>query len=88
MLAELERRLIGQRTRDALAVKKAQGVKLGRPRTLDEETRTRIVAMHEAGQSLSAIARTLNEEGVPTAQGGRKWYPSTVRSILTGSGDP
>jgi len=83
VFAELERRLIGQRTRDALAVKKAQGVKLGRPRTLDEGVRARIVAMQEAGESLSGIARTLNEEGVPTAQGGKKWYPSTVRAVVS-----
>src|SRR3954454_13897767 len=36
VFAQLERRLIGQRTRDALAVKRAEGVTLGRPRTLDE----------------------------------------------------
>ena len=30
--AQFERRLIGQRTKDALAVKKRQGVRLGRPR--------------------------------------------------------
>lgn len=29
--AQYERRLIGQRTRDALAVKREQGVRLGRP---------------------------------------------------------
>ena len=32
VFAQFERRLIGQRTRDALAVKRAQGVRLGRPR--------------------------------------------------------
>jgi DNA invertase Pin-like site-specific DNA recombinase len=37
VFAELERRLIGERTKVALAVKKAQGVKLGRPRTLPAE---------------------------------------------------
>ena len=31
VFAQFERRLIGQRTRDALAVKRAQGVRLGRP---------------------------------------------------------
>ena len=38
--AQFERRLIGQRTKDALAVKKAEGVTLGRPRQLDEDIAT------------------------------------------------
>lgn len=33
--AQYERRLIGQRTKDALAARRAAGVKLGRPRLLD-----------------------------------------------------
>ena len=32
--------------------------------------------------TLAAIARRLNAEGVPTAQGGKRWYASTVRYIL------
>jgi len=40
--AQFEPRLIGQRTRDARAVKRAQGVRLGRPREMDEETVERI----------------------------------------------
>lgn len=79
--AQLERRLIGQRTREALAVKRAQGVRLGRPRTLSEEVVSRILAEHEAGQSWSAIGRGLDADGVPTAQGGARWYPATVRSV-------
>lgn len=31
MFSELERKMIGQRTKDALAAKKAQGMELGRP---------------------------------------------------------
>jgi hypothetical protein len=63
--AQWERRIIGQRTRDALAVKRAQGVKLGRPATLPEAVAERIVAARTAGESLSAIARALNDEGCP-----------------------
>jgi DNA invertase Pin-like site-specific DNA recombinase len=42
VFAELERRLIGERTKAALAVKKAQGVTLGRPRALPVEVVERI----------------------------------------------
>ena len=31
--------------------------------------------------TLEAIARRLNDEGVPTAQGGKRWYASTVRAV-------
>ncbi len=80
--AQYERRLIGQRTRDALAIKRDQGVRLGRPRTLSEDVRARIVAERAAGRSLRAIAAGLDVDGVPTAQGGARWYPSTVRAVL------
>lgn len=80
--SQFERRLIGQRTKDALAVKKAEGVVLGRPRKLSDEVVARIVAMRATGMSLAAIADTLSGEGVPTAQGGARWYSSTVRHVL------
>src|SRR5271165_2792861 len=82
VFAELERRLIGERTRAALAVKRSQGITLGRPTTMTDETVTRILAAHEAGQGWSAIARELNEAGEPTAQGGKRWYASTVRAVV------
>ena len=82
VFAQFERRLIGQRTRDALAVRRTQGVRLGRPTALSPRTAGRIRAMSGKGESLSEIARALNAGAVPTAHGGRRWYPSTVRAVL------
>ena len=80
--AQFERRLIGQRTREALAAKRAAGVRLGRPRSLPSSIRNRIRTERERGLSLQAIADALNADAVPTAQGGRRWWPSTVRAAL------
>ncbi len=82
--AQYERRLIGQRTKDALTAKRAQGVHTGRRSTLDPAVKARIVAMRLEGAGLSAIARQLNDESVPTGQGGSRWYPSSVRAVATG----
>ena len=82
-VAEWERETIGQRTKDALAVKRAQGVRLGRPTSLSADVVARIVAERAAGRTMTAIADRLNAEGVPTARGGVRWYQSTVRAVLT-----
>ena len=82
VFAHFERRLIGQRTKDALAVKRAQGVRLGRPTVLDASVRRRIERMRHSGASLGSIAETLNAEAVPTAHGGARWHASTVRKVL------
>lgn len=80
--AEYERQLIGQRTSAALQMKKSQGARLGRPRTLDFAVSQRIVAERGKGRSLTGIAEGLNRDGVPTARGGRCWFPSTVAGVL------
>ena len=77
-----ERHLIGQRTRDALAVRKAQGVRLGGLQVLPAELVERISRQRLAGATLQAIADQLNEEGVPTAHGGARWWPSTLGKVL------
>jgi DNA invertase Pin-like site-specific DNA recombinase len=81
-MAQYERQLVGQRTRDSLAEKRAQGVRLGRPRALSDEVVGRIVAERQAGASTPAIARGLNADRVPTAHGGARWYPSTIQRVL------
>jgi DNA invertase Pin-like site-specific DNA recombinase len=80
--AQLERKMLGERTRDALAEKRAEGVRLGRPLSLPEDVRARIVAERAAGGTLQGIADALNADGVATAHGGKAWYSSTVRAAL------
>ena len=81
-VVQWERRAIGVRTREALAAKRAQGVRLGRPSVLSAEIVARIVEAHRAGAGWSTITRQLNAEGVLTAHGGAQWHPSTVRAIV------
>ncbi len=85
-LAEKERRLISQRTKDALAAKKAQGVKLGGLNAKGirnrDEARARAEALRPvftelAGLSANAIAVELNARNVATPSGGR-WHALTV----------
>lgn len=76
-----ERRIIRERTRAALAQKRARGERTGHPVALPDELRRRIVAMSQDGMSQSAIARQLRAEQVPTARGGT-WHQSTVAHVL------
>jgi DNA invertase Pin-like site-specific DNA recombinase len=81
--AQFERRLIGQRTSEALQAKLRAGAVLGRPDRASPEIVARIVELREAGESLRKIAARLNADQVPTSQGGDFWYASTVASVLS-----
>jgi DNA invertase Pin-like site-specific DNA recombinase len=85
-LAEKERRLISQRTKDALAVRKAQGVKLGGLNAKGvanrEEAKARAEALRPifaelAGKAANAIAAEMNKRGVATPTGS-PWSAKTV----------
>ena len=80
--AQYERELNGARTREGMMQRKAEGVHIGRPRTLPAEVLDRIVADRAAGLSLGKIATALNADGIATAHGGRQWHASTVSGIL------
>jgi DNA invertase Pin-like site-specific DNA recombinase len=98
-VAQWERRIIGERTREGMAIVRQQGVKIGRAaselnpefpaevRRANERARRRIRSLHSRGHSYSEIARRLNAEGVATTQGGARWYPATVRHVA-GDFDP
>jgi DNA invertase Pin-like site-specific DNA recombinase len=81
VFAQFEREMISARTRDALAVKRAQGIHTGRRSTLPPEVVARVRRERAAGSTLQAIADRLNHDQVPTGQGGECWRPSSVRTV-------
>jgi DNA invertase Pin-like site-specific DNA recombinase len=80
-VAELERDLIRQRTRDALAALKARGVRLGRPHGIPDDVMVRVLAERGTGATLRTIADGLNADGIPTPAGST-WYAATVSRVL------
>lgn len=95
-LSQMERELIGDRTRAAMAYKRDQQQPTSHPplgfRVVG--TRQRMVAIPtelivvkriltdwHSGLGYAAIARALNAERTPTKKGGM-WYRSTVRAIV------
>lgn len=80
--AQFEREVIGERTRAALAVAKANGAQLGKPSPLSDEVKCQIRALHSQEKlSASAIARRLSADGIPTARGGH-WHHSVIAAFL------
>jgi len=75
---ELER-LIAQRRHPAQAHAPARA---GRPAAISRQTVEQIQAAHGAGKTLAQIARDLNTARIPTAHGGSRWWPSTVRAVV------
>jgi len=96
-LAQMERELIGERTRSALAFKRENGQPTSHPplgfrvngnrrRMVPIPAELEIVQwiLHRwrSGLSYRAIAAKLNENGAPTKQGAR-WYHGTVARIVS-----
>lgn len=93
-LGQMERKLIAERTKAALAHKKAKGEKYapvpfgyseieGRLEVVQAEAQmvTEINRLRGEGNSMQSIADYMNEQGIKGKQGGR-WYASSVRCIL------
>jgi DNA invertase Pin-like site-specific DNA recombinase len=84
-MAEMERGMISMRQRDVhedrRQNKKVWGVDLGPLPQVEEVITERIFSEREAGLSYKMIADNLNNEAIPTVQGGAKWYASTVRHV-------
>ena len=76
---ELERLLVERRRPRR---KRPQPRPSGRPTKLAPQILDYVRSERSAGKTLAHIARELNASGIPTAHGGRQWWPSTVRAIL------
>src|SRR3954452_7214274 len=91
-VGQFERRMIGLRTKEALAVKRDEGVRLGRPPAIDPAVARRIRRRRRAGWTLTRIADALNTEGTPTAARRRALAPidrpsGPLASELLGRGE-
>lgn len=64
LFGDFERRLIGKRTRLALAQLRKEGKHTGRPSLIPPDVEDRIAELHGSGLSAAAIARSLEAEGV------------------------
>ena len=74
-------RFVAERRRHARAMP-GPPARSGRRTGLPSEVIARVRREHSDGRSLGQIARGLNADGVPTSQGGRQWWPSTIRAVL------
>jgi DNA invertase Pin-like site-specific DNA recombinase len=96
--AEMERNLTRERTRSAMAVKRANGQRIGRipygfdlaadsmtlvPNEFEQAVIRNIRAMRSAGRTLEQIADALTDHAVPTKTGqSKRWTHQTVARIL------
>lgn len=92
--AQMERDVIADRTREALAYKREQGQYLGAvpfgyklegAELAQAEQEAAVIAqvleLKAQGLTLQAIADRLNADAIPSKRGGR-WYPTTVKNLL------
>lgn len=79
LLAQRERKLIGERTKAALQALKMRGERLGPKVETPKKILDRIERERNRGTSWPKIAAGLNRDGVPTVRGGSEWRVSTVQ---------
>lgn len=97
LIAEWEREVIGERTRDALQAKIRRGERCGSvrfgfdlaadskrlvPNPGEQETIERLRSWRAEGRTLREMAAMLAELGIETKEGSRLWLPTTIKRIL------
>lgn len=82
VFAQLERRLISERTKAALAQRRAAGVRLGRARVIAPDVEVRAKALRASGLTQRAVGAALLAEGHAGPSGGA-WSPATLHKMLT-----
>jgi Recombinase len=85
ILARELHRFLAERTEQPRAPYRRSS-RSGRRSKLSADLVARIRREHSAGSTLAEIARGLNRDDIPTGQGGRQWWPSTVRSVMSSGG--
>lgn len=83
-MAEMERGMISERAKDIHKDRREQpdkrwGIDLGPKPLIEYDLRNEIIKKRDAGVSYQAIAKDFNTRGIPTSNGGKEWYASTVR---------
>ena len=58
----------------------------GRPRSVPDHVVAQIESLREQGCGFKIIANYLTVTGTPTAHGGRRWWPATVRAVARSRG--
>ena len=74
-------RYLAERTEEPRAPRR-RPKRVGRKSAVPADVVSRIRHESARGLSLAEIARRLDRDGIPTAQGGRRWWPSTVRLVV------
>lgn len=86
-VGQWEREAIGERTRDAIAAKRARGERIGPPpASHDQAALDRARALRASGTPLQAIAAQLGSEGYAVGSGhcsGATWSRSAVARMLS-----
>lgn len=83
MLAEYERRIISERTRDAMAALIRRGKHVGRPREVDPAAVSYATYLREDGRNWTEIALSLDDAGFVPPRAAT-WDRRTVRHMVTG----